>query len=283
MSLDKKDIWADLRYALDELDRPPLRIHDRLTDAANLDAQPEREFFKRLYLIGELSSAYSMAKARADTRNAHEAIEKGLKAILLDSGLPVTQMRSYGHRLYEILEDVQKYNPKSFEELERCFNSAIHYLEIVTNIRHMTNIIDYMRENGKSEVFVANRYESIQGRIDVGGGRIGLLHYEVIRALLSLVCGWTPRDIDYRIETTVRREILTMSKLDPAWDAREWLNRGPARPRLEAIDSPKENKVLRAAVRKCARETKDSGVRNWANWLRHQLIAARREDRPQTS
>ena len=79
MSLNKEDVRADLRYVLDELDRPPCNIHSRLTDAANLEAQPEDEFFERLLQIGLLSIAYSKAKARADTRNAHEAIEKGLK------------------------------------------------------------------------------------------------------------------------------------------------------------------------------------------------------------
>ena len=51
MSLNKEDVWADLRYALDELDRPPRDIHSRLTDAANLDAQSDDEFFNRLLQI----------------------------------------------------------------------------------------------------------------------------------------------------------------------------------------------------------------------------------------
>ena len=38
----------DIRYALDELERPSRDIHSRLTDAANLDAQSEDEFFNRL-------------------------------------------------------------------------------------------------------------------------------------------------------------------------------------------------------------------------------------------
>ena len=77
MSLNKEDVWADLRYALDELERASLDIHGRLTEAASLDAQSEDEFFNRLFQIGSLSIAYSKARARADTRNAHEAIEKG--------------------------------------------------------------------------------------------------------------------------------------------------------------------------------------------------------------
>ena len=36
--LNKEDVWADLRYALDELNRPPCDIHSRLTEAASLAA-----------------------------------------------------------------------------------------------------------------------------------------------------------------------------------------------------------------------------------------------------
>ena len=88
MSLGKEHVWADLRYALDELNRPPVDISRRLTDAADLDAQNGKEFFYRLHLIAEFSFAYSGARMRAETRLAHEAIEKGLKAILLDSFCP---------------------------------------------------------------------------------------------------------------------------------------------------------------------------------------------------
>ena len=91
MSLNNADVWADLRYALDELERTPLDIHGRLKDAANLYEQPEDEFSKRLLQTALLSIAYSNAKARSDARNAHEAIEKGLKAILIDGGLSEKQ------------------------------------------------------------------------------------------------------------------------------------------------------------------------------------------------
>ena len=143
MSLSKEDVWADLRHALDELDRPPRGVHDRLTEAANLDAQPEAEFFNRLLQIGLLSTAYSKAKARADTRNGHEAIEKGLKAILIDGGLSERQVRSRGHELHRLLADVQQHNPAVFNELERCFDNTIQYLESVTTVQHDTNILDY--------------------------------------------------------------------------------------------------------------------------------------------
>lgn len=279
MSLNKEDVWADLRYALDELDRPPLDIHSRLTDAANLDAQPEGEYINRLFQIGLLSLAYSGAKARADTRNAHEAVEKGLKAILIDGGLSEKQVRSRGHELHGLLADVQQHNPSAFNELERCFDSTIQYLENVTAIQHNTNILDYFRKHGKAEIFVEIRYESIEGRKNTDGGMIGHVYREMIRALLSLIFGWSPRDINLRIEEEARKAVLAERKRDPAWDALEWLNQGAVRPRLEVIENLENNKVLRAALRRCALQSKDSGIEYWAKRFRHDHFIARRKAR----
>ena len=279
MLLGNEDIWADLRYALDELNRPPRDIHNRLTDAANLDAQPEDEFFNRLLLIGLLSGAYSKAKMRADTRNAHEAIEKGLKAILIGSGLPEKHMRSRGHQLHQLLADVKQHNPTAFNELERCFDSIIRYLERVTTIQHTTNILEYFRKHGKAEVFVANRYASIEDADNTAGGMIGLVYMEIIHALLSLIFGRTPKDINYRIEEAARKAILAESNRDTAWDAEEWLNRGPVRRRLEVMENLKNNRVLRAAVRRCARASKDRAIQFWAEKLRRDHVAARRKAR----
>ena len=43
MAQNREDVWADLRYALDELERPSRNIHSRLTDAADLE--PVRHYF----------------------------------------------------------------------------------------------------------------------------------------------------------------------------------------------------------------------------------------------
>ena len=279
MSLNKEDLWADLRYALDELDRPPSDIHARLTDAASLYAQPEDEFFNRLLDIGLLSMAYSKARARADVRNAHEAIEKGLKAILIDGGLSEKQIRSRGHQLHRLLADVQLHNPSAFNELERCFNGTTLYLESITPFQHNTNILDYFRKHGKSEIFVESRYESIEGRKSTGGGMTVVVYREMIRALLSLIFGWSLKDINVRIEEEAIRAILAESKRDATWDAAEWINQGPARPRLEVIENLTNNKVLRAALRRCARESRDRGIQYWAERLRHDCVAARRKER----
>ena len=279
MSLNKEDVWADLMYALDELNRVPRGIHSRLTDATNLDAQPEDEFSNRLLLIGLLSIAYSKAKTRADTRNAHEAIEKGLKAILIVGGLREKQVRSRGHELHRLLADVQRHHPAAFTELERCFDSIIQCLESVTPFQHNTNILDYFRKHGKAEIFVASRYESIEGANKTDGGMIGLVYIDIIRALSSLILGLTPKDINCRIEEEARKAILAESKRDPAWDAAEWLKRGPVRPRLEVIDNLKNNKVLRAALRRCAKRSEDRGIQYWAETLRHNRLAARRKAR----
>ena len=278
MSLNKEDVWADLRYALDELERPSLDIHRRLTDAANLDAQSEDDFFNRLLQIGLLSTAYSKAKSRADTRNAHEAIEKGLKAILIDGGMSENHVRSRGHKLHRLLADIQQHNPTAFNELERCFDSTIQYLVKVTYIQHNTNIVEYFRKHGKAEIFIANRYASIEGNSNKYG-MIGFVYREIIRALSSVIFGWTPKDIDSRIEECARKAVLAKSNLDPAWDAEEWLSWGPVRPRLEVIENLNNNKVLLAAVRTCAKESKDSGIQYWATTLRRNRIATRRKVR----
>ena len=271
-------------YALDQLERPPERrphdIHSRLTDAADLDAQSYEEFHNRLLLIGTLSSAYSKARLRADTKNAHEAVEKGLKALLIDGGLPRKQVRRGrdGHELHLLLADVQQQNPTAFYELERCFNSTIQYLESVTTIRRNTNIVDYFQEHGKAKVFEVSRYESLEGRDKDAWGMIGLVYRETIRALISLLLGQTPRDVDSRIEEKARKAILAASKLDPAWDAAEWVNRGPVRPRLEEIESL-NNKVLYAAVRRCERDSRSSAIQYWARRLRRNHTTAKREAR----
>ena len=149
----------------------------------------------------------------------------------------------------------------------------------MTPLRHNTNILDYFREHGKSEIFVANRYASIEGANNTPGGMIGFIYREMIRALMSLIFGGVPKDVIQRIEREASKAILTESKLDPAWDATEWLKRGPVRPRLEVIENLKNNRVLRAAVRKCARESKDSLIQYWAKMLRHNQVTARRKTR----
>ena len=277
--LNKEDVWADLRYALDELERPPSDFHSRLSGAADLDSQSEDEFQNRLLLIGTFSGAYSKAKARAGTRNAHEAIEKGLKAILLDGGLSEKRVRSRKHELHLLLADVQQHNATAFYELERCFNSTIQYLESVTTIRHKTNIVDYFGEHGRAKVFEVSRYESLEGHDNENWGMIGFIYREIIRALLSLLFGRTPKDIGSRIEEKARKTVLAETRLDPKWDAAEWLDRGPVRPRLEVIENLENNKVLGAVVRRCARESEDSGIQFWAKVLRHRRIDARRRAR----
>ena len=100
-------------------------------------------------------------------------------------------------------------------------------------------------------------------------GMIGHVYIEIIHALSFFIFGWIPKDIDCRIEEAARNAILAESNRHPAWDAGEWVNRGPVRPRLEVFEEVKNNRVLRGAVRRCAREAKDKGVKYWAKMLRH--------------
>ncbi len=269
MFLDKEDVWADLKYALDELGNPPRDMR-----VQGLFAQPEAELCGNLFQTSPFYLAYSKAKSRADARNAHEAIEKGLKAILLDGGMPERQVRSRGHELHKLLSDVQQYNTVAFDALERCYESAV---QLIAFVRPYMNIIDYFEEYGSADVFNVNRYVSIEGG-DNKYGMIVNIYREIILALLCLISGGTPKDIGSRIDEEARKAVLAQSKLDPAWDAAEWVSRGPVRQRLEVIENLND-KVLLAAVRTCERESKDIGIQSWARRLRQKSISARKKAR----
>ena len=276
MAVNKEDVWADLRYALDELERPSSDVHIRLmADTEYLDERDKREFFNRLVVsFGMRSLVYSKAIARAEARIAHEAIEKGLKAILIDEGWTNT----YVHDLHKLLDDVQRYSPESFREIERCFDSTIRYLAFVTGIQRSSNILDYFCENGNKKTYIANRYASIDGNNTIGG-MIGLIYMEIIRALLWLLFDWTPIDIESRIEEAARRAVLAESGRDAAWDAEEWLDQGPVRPRLEVIKNLDNSRVLRAALRSCEKKSNDIRVQSWAERIKRNRIAAKQKER----
>lgn len=286
MSLNKEAVWSELRTVLDLLENPPRTTSNRLEDSVRdasktLYADEDEESAARFFQLLSLQYAHSITQSRHATTNSHEAIEKGLKAILIDSGLSVQQVKKYGHHLGKLLLAVQQHNATAFEELERCFESTMQYLEIVTSQTYVasyrTHITDYFQRHGAEGVFVEHRYESIEGKKSTTSGMIGFVYQETIRTLMSLILGSTPNDICSRIEEEARKTVLAESRLDPAWSAEEWLTQGPVRPRLEDIANMENNRVLRAAVRKCAKESKDSGVRHWAEMLRHRSIASRRK------
>lgn len=282
MSLSKEDVWADLKYALDKLQEPSVGIrggYDLLDDVTSLDAQSRDEHYRRLHQIGMRPSTHMGGQSRARERDAHEAIEKGLKAVLIDSGMPRGEVRSRGHDLPQLLLDVQQYNPVAFGELERCFDSAVWFVGRVNTGVLGTSIADYLQECGKHEIFISNRYASIEGN-KKPSGMIRFLHCEIIRAISLLVFGWTPKDVSSRIEEEATEAIRAGSVLAPTWDVEEWLSLGPVRPRLEVEENLK-NKVLLAAVRRCARESKDNMVRYWADELRRERVAPRMEAKRQ--
>ena len=283
--MNKEDVWADLMYAFGELNRPSLDTGglldlDILFDNINLDVQSECKFFNRFFRNGSPSISYGRAKARADARNAHEAIEKGLKAILLDAGWTNDQVRSRGHKLHQLLADVKQHKPTAFDDLNRCFKSTIQYLESVTNIPQTTDMETHFQKYGKEEIFVESRYESIEGKKENGGRMILLYYHEIIRALMSIIFGLTPEDICSRVEKEARKAVLAKSRLYPSWNVNEWLASGPVRARLEDMEALKGNKVLRSALRRCARESKDRAVERWADGIRRKYIASRKSADP---
>lgn len=281
MPLIIEDAWADLQYAFDELTKLPLVTHRHTLDASISGTRPSEGFYDKFFLNDAPSLAYERARARANVKIAHEAIEKGLKAILLASGRPEDEVFGRRHELYKLLKDVRKHDLLAFSELERCFESTTQYLKIVTGISRQTNIVDYFQKHGKGKTFVANRYASIEGNDSLNGEMIGLYYLEVIRALSLLVFDLTPNDIISRIEEEARKAVLEKKHLDSEWNAEEWLSQGDVRPRLEIIKNLENNKVLRAAVRMCAKESKDVSVQGWADRIRRDLISLRKKTRTQ--
>ena len=189
----RAEVWGELMYVFDDLGRRDFDIIPRLNKAADKDSPPFEEFMNRFIQTGTLGDGYYKAKRRADARNAHEAIEKGLKALLLDAGMSMGGVRRRGHELYRLLVDVQRHSQDSYKELERSFDYALQRVELATGSRPNVTMIDYFRENGTKDVFLARRYGSLEDDTGVGGGEIFSVNREIIRALSFLVIGKTPR------------------------------------------------------------------------------------------
>lgn len=181
-----------------------------------MDTESDNKLRTELRVIGEYSYSYPQAKSRAEVTISHAAVESGPKALLMEGGVPYNRVRKRQHSLDKLLSDVKRYTPTVYKELERCFNSVIRYLGQVTPISHNTSIVDYFREHGKGKVYEVNRYQSPDGRnSDDPWGMIGQVYREIIRALISLLLGRTPSDLDFRIEEGAREAILAASHRDP--------------------------------------------------------------------
>ena len=251
-------MWSDLKQALDGFSKPSLRFDEMVAEIGDVD------------LID--MTAPSRAARRALHKDAHAAIEIGLKAILHDLGLSQARIQRRGHRLHDLLELVEQHNPEAFAGIERSFNSVIQFLQSVTSVRYSTDILHYFRQHGTAEVYQSLRYESIEHRTTTGG-MVGYIYMEVIQALMAIVMGKEPQDLYTRIESEAAQAVRESSHLEPAWDAETWLRGGYLQFRLLLGDT-QEHKVLRAALRKCARASKDKAVRDWAGRIRRAHIAS---------
>jgi len=269
-------VWADLQFALDKLLEPVPDTYMSLLRLANLDIQFGDGLFSKFFLTQVPSTFYLNAKFNSDMRISHEAIEIGLKAILLDRGFTIDKVRNHGHNIPRLLEDVKKHNPKAFNDLERCFDSTIRYLKGSTGIQRNTIILEYFQKYGTTKVFVRRRYESIDSTNELDRGWITLFQIEMIRALLALIFERTPKDIVSRIEEEVTDTIRSEKQRDLTWDAEEWISQGSIFERLQDVESLRGNKVLRAVVRRCAKRSECKQTELWANRIRRGLMAARK-------
>ena len=212
------------------------------------------------------------AGARSQASTTHHALEVGLKGVLRASG--VSERATRGHNLLPLLEMVQQHRGKEFDDIVRCFETSIDLCDSNTGMarRDITDIFDYLRSDFNSDTYEANKYWSIENSDETGGGAIAIVTREIVLALIAILSGERPQDAHGRIEDELRKSIVVERGLDRPWDTDEWLAPGSLRERLEVIEGVEDNKVLRAAVRRCHRETKDLTVRYWAMAIRNRLL-----------
>lgn len=107
IQFDKLQVWADLKNAITVRDERPSRsLHNSLmarADEMKVQTEDEfKDFMDILQLDAEASHAQRRSKSRSDAVIAHEAIENGLKALLIDSGVP--KRVYWGHDLGATVE-----------------------------------------------------------------------------------------------------------------------------------------------------------------------------------
>ncbi len=274
MQINPYDAWADLRHAVDVLDRPPANIYKSLMSKAKPEDQPYDEFTRRLYQVGALCISYSRAESRAKSVLAHEAMERGLKGLLRAGGFSTSS--TFGHDVQPLATQLEKHHQGAFEHLQCCFDSGLKFCEesYGTIVTHKV-ILDYFEENFNRATYDANRYWTIESGEPIGAG-IPIVNLEILRALASITIETKPKDVYARIEEGARGAILSARTLDSAWDALEWLERGSVRQRLESVENLERHKVLRAALRICDEQSEDSAVRRWARRLRVKRIKVRK-------
>lgn len=266
MKTDKLEVWADLKNALDTSDREPSDVlHNGLmaqADAMTVQTEGDLKEFADVLMVDVMTlHAQSRSKSRMDVVLAHEAMENGMKSLLIDHG--VSQHDYRGHNLALTLKQVQKHDPGAFRVIQLYFDNAVKLCEELTGRVYIRDIFEYFKESFNEDTYKTSKYGSIEDGNNTGGG-IGLVTNEVIRALIVIVLDLPAREVYSRIEEEATKALLAVNVSDPAWDAEAWIEQGPVRPRLEVVENLGKTKALRAAVRKCHKETKDSTIRYWA-------------------
>ncbi len=146
---------------------------------------------------------------------AHLAIERGLKALITDTGAT----REDTHSLKRLYRALIKCDEKSAIFLDKAFKDAIDFFGFNANIpglRHLRSLDDYLSKTGHDNAFNALRYWAI-GEQPNGVNPIYLIslsvHRELLCAVASVVRPGPNETVSERVEHVLRHAMHPMVAL----------------------------------------------------------------------
>ncbi len=133
---------------------------------------------------------------------AHLAIERGLKALIADSGAK----RENTHSLQKLYRDLKEYDADSAKFLDLAFSDAVDFFEYNTSVkglRHFRSLDAYLSKTGHANAFNALRYWAI-GEDPKDADPILYIsppiHRELLCALASLIGPRPNHTVSQRVE-----------------------------------------------------------------------------------
>lgn len=141
---------------------------------------------------------------------AHLAIERGLKALIADSGAK----REDTHSLQKLYRDLQECDEASATFLNLAFSDAVDFFEYNTNVkglRHFRSLDAYLSRTGHANAFNALRYWAI-GENPKGEDPIPYIsppiHRELLCALASLIGVGRNTTVSQRVENQLQQAMF---------------------------------------------------------------------------
>ncbi|MXX93297.1 MAG: hypothetical protein F4Y63_07620 [Chloroflexi bacterium] len=155
---------------------------------------------------------------------AHLAIERGLKALIADSGAE----QENTHSLHKLYRDLKSCDDESATFLELAFDDAVDFFGYNVNaegLRHFRSLKEYLSKTGHANAFNALRYWAI-GDNPKGEDPIPYIsppiHRELLCALASLIGAGRNTTVSQRVEQELHH---TMFRSKDMWYASDDLDK----------------------------------------------------------